>query len=283
MTQPTANVMPPAATSFSVAPDGVRLAVYEWGNPSGPELVLIHGFSQCHLCFAPQVRSRLAQDFRIVAFDMRGHGASDKPESPSAYQGSDVWAKDIAAVLDHAKLKRPVLAGWSMGGRIIRQYLMNFGDSRLAGINFVGSLVIENPDHRGSTVPRHAAGPSLGERLEATIAFLDACYGIKPSEADFRLALAYNMLLPEPVREAIRGWSTDPAETLAAMKKVKVPVLITQGRKDVVVLPGAAEAAAAVIPQARISWYDDCGHSPFCEDAPRFNAELEAFVRSSWR
>jgi pimeloyl-ACP methyl ester carboxylesterase len=226
------------------------------------------------------VRSALARDFRIVAFDFRGHGASDKPGDAAAYQGREVWAKDLAAVLDHARLQRPVVAGWSMGGRVTRQYLMNFGDARLAGINFVGSLVIEKPEYRGATAPRQAAGPSLGDQLETTIAFLDACYGIKPSEADFRLALAYNMLLPAPVRQAIGGWSTDPAETAAALKKVKVPVLITQGRKDVIVLPPAAEAAAAAIPHARISWYDNCGHSPFCEDAPRFNAELGAFVKS---
>jgi pimeloyl-ACP methyl ester carboxylesterase len=275
------NLLPPTTSSYATAPDGVRLAVHEWGNPSGPELLLIHGFAQCHLCFAPQVRSALLQDFRIVAFDFRGHGGSDKPGDAGAYQGSDVWAKDIAAVLDHAQLKRPVVAGWSMGGRVLRQYLMNFGDARLAGINFVGSLVIENPEHRGSTAPRQPAGPSLGDQLEATIAFLDACYGIKPSEADFRLALAYNMLLPATARQAVRGWATDPAETVAALTRVKVPVLVTQGRKDVVVLPAAAEATAAAIPHARLSWYDDCGHSPFCEDAPRFNAELAAFVKAA--
>ncbi len=83
------------------------------------------------------------------------------------------------------------------------------------------------------------------------------------------------------MRVAIRAWATDPAETVVAMKKVKVPVLVTQGRKDGVVLPQAAEATAAAIPHARISWYDDCGHSPYCEDAPRFNAELAAFVKAA--
>ena len=53
--------LPKAATSFATASDGVRLAVYEWGNPSGPELLLIHGFAQCHLCFLPQLRSPLAR------------------------------------------------------------------------------------------------------------------------------------------------------------------------------------------------------------------------------
>ncbi len=48
-------------------------------------------------------------------------------------------------------------------------------------------------------------------------------------------------------------------------------------------LPAAAEMTAAAIPGARISWYEDCGHSPFYEDAPRFNRELAAFVGSSVR
>ena len=48
------------------APDGTRLAVYEWGKPQGPEVVLVHGFAQCHLCFEPQIRA-LAGHCRVVA------------------------------------------------------------------------------------------------------------------------------------------------------------------------------------------------------------------------
>jgi non-heme chloroperoxidase len=272
------------------APDGVRLATHEWGNPAGPELVLVHGFAQCHLCFAPQVASDLARDFRIVAYDLRGHGGSDKPSDPRAYQGSAVWARDLAAVLKARKLKRPVLAGWSMGGRIIRQYLMNFGDADIAGINFVGSLVLEYPDCRGPGASRPAsstspaiASPSLTEQLDAAIAFIDACYEIKPDEHRFRIALAYNMLVTQPVRHAIGGWSTDPEETRAALKRVGVPVLVTHGRKDIVVLPAAAERTVAAISGAQLSWFDDCGHSPFQEDAARFNTELAAFVRQAAR
>jgi non-heme chloroperoxidase len=272
------------------APDGVRLAVHEWGNPAGPELVLVHGFAQCHLCFAPQVASDLARDFRIVAYDLRGHGSSDKPTEPGAYQGHEVWGTDLAAVLKAKGLKRPVLSGWSMGGRIIRQYLMNYGDAAIAGINFVGSLVLEYPDCRGpgaSIRPQASSSPppasSLAEQLDSAIAFIDACYEIKPDERQFRIALAYNMLVTTPVRQAIGGWSTDPEQTLVALKRVRVPVLVTHGRKDIVVLPAAAEKTAAAISGARLSWYEDCGHSPFQEDAPRFNTELAAFAKEAVR
>ncbi|WP_158931537.1 alpha/beta fold hydrolase [Acidisphaera sp. S103] len=268
---------------YVAAPDGVRLAVYECGNPAGLELLLIHGFAQSHLCFAPQLDSELARHFRIVAFDLRGHGASDKPADAAAYQGGSVWARDVAAVMAAKRLRRPVLAGWSMGGRIIRQYLMNFGDNGVAGLNFVGSLVVEDPRARGPAGgrPRPPASAPLGVQLEAAIAFLDGCYAIKPSEADFRVAVGYNMLVPFHVREAIGGWSTDPTETIAALAKVRVPTLITHGRQDAIVLPLAAEMAAQAIPGARVSWFDACGHAPFQEDAGRFNSELAAFVASA--
>jgi pimeloyl-ACP methyl ester carboxylesterase len=263
------------------APDGTRLAVYEWGNSAGPEVLLIHGFAQSHLCFEPQIRSMLADRCRLVAFDLRGHGASDQPADPAAYQGSRVWADDIAAVIAAKRLQRPVLVGWSMGGRVTRQYLMVHGDARLAGINFVASLVIEDPSCRGPGAPKPMPeGMSLGDEIDATIAFADGCYTKKPPEAEFRRVIAYNMRVPTSVRRAIGGWSTDPAQTTAALKAVRVPVLITQGRQDTLVLPAAADLSVAAMPHARVSWFDDCGHSPFSEDAQRFNDELLAFVQS---
>ena len=93
------------------APDGTRLAVYEWGKATGPEVVLVHGFAQCHLCFEPQIPA-LAAHCRVVAFDFRGHGASEQPADPAAYQGHRVWADDLAAVMAAKGLKRPVLVGW---------------------------------------------------------------------------------------------------------------------------------------------------------------------------
>jgi pimeloyl-ACP methyl ester carboxylesterase len=270
---------------YVAAPDGVRLAVYECGNPAGPELLLIHGFAQSHLCFAPQLNSELARDFRIVTLDLRGHGASDKPLDAAAYQSPTVWAKDVAVVIATKRFRRPVLVGWSMGGRIIRQYLMNFGDAGLAGINFVGSTVIEDPCVRGPVggSPRPPASAPIGVQLEAAIAFLDGCYAIKPSEADFRVAIGYNMLLPLQAREAIGGWTTAPADTLPALAKVRVPTLVTHGRQDAIVLPLAAEMTAQAIPGARLSWFDACGHAPFQEDAGRFNNELAAFMASTIR
>ena len=262
------------------APDGTRLAVYEGGNPARPAVLLVHGFAQSHLCFVPQFGSALAEHCRLIAYDLRGHGASEQPSDPAAYRGNRVWADDLAAVITAKRLQRPVLVGWSMGGRVIRQYLMVHGDARLAGLNFVASLVIEDSRCLGPGAPQPPPDDqTLAGEIDAAIAFLDGCFGKKPPEADFRRALAYNMKVPAAVRRAIAGWSTDATQTIDALRRVQVPTLITHGREDDVVLPAAADMSAAAIPHARQSWFEGCGHSPFYEDAPRFNAELLAFVR----
>jgi non-heme chloroperoxidase len=62
-----------------------------------------------------------------------------------------------------------------------------------------------------------------------------------------------------------------------------VPTMITHGRRDQLILPQAAEMTAAAIKGATVSYYDDCGHAPFYEDADRYNRELAAFVSRVWR
>ena len=276
----TAQRLTDGARSDVRAPDGTCLAVYEWGKPTGPEVVLVHGFAQCHLCFEPQIPA-LSGHCRVVAFDFRGHGASEQPADPAAYQGNRVWADDLAAVMAAKGLKRPVLVGWSMGGRVVRQYLINNGDEAIAGINFVASQVVEEPRFRGPGAPKPLPDQlTLAQEIDLAIDFLDGCFGKKPSEAAFRRALGYNVRVPAAVRRAIAGWSTPAPLTIEALRRVTVPVMVTHGRQDTVVLPAAAEMTAATIAHARLSWFDDCGHSPFVEDAPRFNDELLAFVRS---
>jgi len=275
MRQPEAG-----AVAVVTTPDGVRVAVHEWGDPDGPEVLLLHGVGQSHLCFARQWGSDLARSHRLVAYDVRGHGGSDKPLAAEHYSDGRRWADEVQAVMDARDLRRPVAVGWSLGGRILVQYLAHYGDGRLAGLNLVGSRLI--PDTRFSG-PGSLAVPTVdprdaGAHIAMAEAFLRACYHVPMEEADFARALAYNMLAPAEVRSAIRAWRADPAAAMAALRNVRVPTLLTHGRRDQVVLPAVTELAAATIPGAEVSWFEDCGHAPFWEDAPRFNRELAAFV-----
>jgi pimeloyl-ACP methyl ester carboxylesterase len=270
---------------FVATPDGPRVVVHEWGNPRGPEILLIHGVAQSHLCFERQVTSELARTHRIVTYDVRGHGGSDKPLGAEHYTDGKRWADEVQAVIDAKALRRPVLVGWSLGGRIAAQYLLHHGDRRLSGVNFVASRVIPDKRYSGpASLALPQADPrDLSSHIAMATLFLRACYHKQPAEADFARQLAYNMLAPIEVRSAIRAWPADLAATNAALAAVRVPVLITHGRQDAIVLPQVAEIAARMIPRARLSWYEDCGHSPFWEDTPRFNRELAAFVAEVWK
>ncbi|MDI3338999.1 MAG: alpha/beta hydrolase [Sphaerobacter sp.] len=150
---------------------GVRLHVEETGNPSGRPILFIHGFSQCRLAWDQQMRSDLADDFRLVAMDIRGHGLSDRPRD--GYDDPRRWADDVQAVIETLGLDRPVLSGWSYGGLIILDYVRYYGEERLGGIHLVGAISkIGTPEatapHTGRprrTAPRRpfvSAAPSSG-------------------------------------------------------------------------------------------------------------------------
>jgi len=120
---------------------GLRLHVREWGPADGPPILLIHGLSQSHLCWARQYESALAEEFRLVAYDLRGHGMSEAPLEPEHYTDGALWADDVAAIIDQLGLERPVLVGWSYGGFVICDYLRDHGQDRIAAIDFAGAVV----------------------------------------------------------------------------------------------------------------------------------------------
>ena len=116
---------------------GLRLHVREWGRPDGPPILFIHGWSQNHLCWAKQYESALADEFRLVAFDLRGHGMSEAPLEPEHYTEAGRWADDVAAIVEELRLDRPVLVGWSYGAFVICDYIRAYGQEGVAAINFV--------------------------------------------------------------------------------------------------------------------------------------------------
>src|SRR3954452_20768937 len=79
---------------------GLRPHVREWGRADGPPILFIHRWSQCHLAWSRQSESALADEFRLVAYDLRGHGMSEAPLAPEHYTDAGLWADDVAAIID---------------------------------------------------------------------------------------------------------------------------------------------------------------------------------------
>jgi len=267
----------PIATHEILGGGGLRLHAREWGNPDGPGILFIHGWSQSDLCWRKQVQGDLAGAFRIVTFDLRGHGLSEKPLGSEHYGDGQRWADDVAAVIDQTGLERPILVAWSYGGFVVSDYLRAYGEARIGGIDLVAAAVILKPptfDHFGPGLLENAQEmcvPDLVANIAATRRFLRACTSRPLGDEELTAALAWNMAAPPAVRGALIARALDGSAVLA---RVTVPVLVTHGNDDAIVLPSMSEHALSVRPAATPSWYDGVGHMPFWEASDRFDREL---------
>jgi non-heme chloroperoxidase len=262
---------------------GLRLHVREWGLADGPPILFIHGLSQSHLCWARQYDSQLANQFRLVAYDLRGHGMSQAPLEPEHYTDAQLWADDVAAIIDQLRLHRPVLVGWSYGGFIIGDYLRAHGQDRIAAIDLVGGLVTLGPAAFGTLI-----GPGFldhfadvtSEDLPANIRGMRGlvkAWPAKPYPSDeVETLLCSAMTVPARIRANLAAREIDSDDVL---RTLHTPLLVSHGRADTVVLPAMAEHILNICPVAEPAWYDGVGHTPHLEQAERFNRELAALTR----
>ena len=278
--QPSSAQTPKYKPISVKTPDGLTVSAQEWGNPNGPEILFIHGFSQSHMSWLRQVNSDLAKEFRIITYDLRGHGNSDKPEDKARYHDNKAWADEVQAVMDAAGLKRPVLVGWSYAGRVISDYVTYRGADKLAGINFVDASIKFIPEFVGDNLKNLPlmGSEDMATNITATREFVHGCFSKQPTAEDYEIMLAFNMMVPPKVRNGLGGRALDATEV---MSKLKIPVLVTHGAEDRNSKVGTAEYTAKTIPGAKLSVYPGIGHAPFYEDAPRFNTELANFVRGA--
>ena len=262
---------------------GLRLHVREWGKVDGPPILFIHGWSQNHLCWVKQYESALADEFRLVAYDLRGHGMSEAPLEPEHYTDDRLWADDLAAIVEELRLDRAVLVGWSYGSFVICDYVRAYGQDRIAAINFVEGAVKLGEAAFGTLIGPgfldhfvDATADDLPTNIRAMRSFVRACF-VKPvSDDDLETAVCWNVVVPAAIRANLAARELDCDDVLRALE---VPLLVTQGRADTVVLPAMAEHVLATCPTAEASWYDGVGHVPHLEEPERFNRELAALTR----
>jgi pimeloyl-ACP methyl ester carboxylesterase len=262
---------------------GLRLHVREWGKADGPPILFIHGWSQNHLCWARQYESALAGEFRLVACDLRGHGMSEAPLEPGHYTDGKLWAEDVAAIIEELGLGRPVLVGWSYGAFVICDYVRAYGQDRIAAIDFVEGVVKLGEAAFGTLIGPafvdHFVGATaddLPTNIATMRSFVRACV-VKPvPDDDMETAMCWNVVVPAAIRAHLAARELDYDDVLGALE---VPLLVTQGRSDTVVLPAMAEHVLATCPTANASWYQGTGHVPHLEEPERFNRELAELTR----
>jgi non-heme chloroperoxidase len=262
---------------------GLRLHVREWGKADGPPILFMHGFSQSHLSWAKQYQSALAEEFRLVAYDLRGHGMSEAPLEPEHYTDGQLWADDLAAIIAQLGLDRPVLVGWSYGSFVICDYVRAHGQERIAAVDFVAGAVKLGAAAFGTLI-----GPGFLDNFSDVTADdlptnirgmrgLVRAFSAEPLPPDdVETLLCSSMTVPTRIRANLAAREIDGDDVLRALA---VPLLVTQGRADTIVLPAMAEHILATCPTAEPSWYEGVAHTPHLEQPERFNRELAELTR----
>jgi non-heme chloroperoxidase len=263
-----------------VSAAGVRLGLRVEGMANSRPIVFVHGWAQSSSAWAPQFADpALTERFRLVAMDLRGHGASDVPAE--GYDEPRNWADDLSAVLDFAG-EGAIVVGWSYGGLVIADYLRVHGSGRLAGIVLTGAITEigrGRPGGRTGPVMRAALPAALSDDPQVAVPALvefSRDMAVKAVPGGFaQMLIGTSLAVPPSVRGALFRRDIGSEDVLAA---VDVPALVLHGTADPVVDPSAGEYAAGKIPGASTRWFEGVGHLPFVEAAPEFTTALRQFA-----
>ena len=272
--------------------DGVRVRWERFGDGS-PTVLLLPTWSIVHShCWKAQV-PYLARHFRVVTFDPRGNGRSDRPAGAAAYAEAE-FAADAIAVMEASGTADAVVVSWSRGAQ--RQLLLTAEHpKRVLGAAFIGPAVPLAP-----VVPERARYMMrFTERLETDEGWAkwNAHYWRRDYEGF--LEFFFGEVFPEPhstkqIEDAV-GWGleTDPEtladtvmgpwiasreETLELCDRIACPVLVIHGRQDTVRPPEIGRELAAAT-GGRFAELPGCGHAPHLRKPVLVNVLLREFVQ----
>lgn len=259
------------------------MSVTEVGPSNAPGVLFLHGIGQGQASFRPQFESNLARKYRMVAFDLRGHGASGKPWNEQDYTSPATWAGDVVRVMEATGLRRPVVVAWSYGSTVAADLIRVEGGRRIAGLVLVGALggFVAQPARSGPLSPVLAEANRLqrsarAEDNRAAARLVVPMLSFKSPAAEWvETATFLGGLVPAFAQQGLRKHAI-ANQDLAT--RLNMPVLIIYGAHDGSVPAEAVERLLRDVPTARASRFEDAGHSPFAEEPQRFNAELSEFI-----
>ena len=264
----------------------VRLYIEDSGGDGRP-VVLIHGWPLSAQAWEPQVEVLRAAGYRVVAYDRRGFGRSDKPESGYSY---DDLADDLQRVLEVCGLQDGTLVGFSMGGGEVARYVGRHGESRLHSVVFAAAVTpclmksADNPD--GPLTPekaqekREALERDRAAFFEQFTADFYAANGVqKVTEAERAKAL---VLCHQSSRQAALAcrdsFSTD--DFRGDLQKLTVPTLVIHGGADAIVpFEASGQRTHQAVPHSRLVLINGAPHGLNVSHAQAFNDALLSFLR----
>jgi len=270
--------------TFIDAKDGAQIHVKDMGQ--GHPVVLIHGWPLTGDMFEYQTVALLEAGYRVITYDRRGFGQSSHPAEGYNY---DVFADDLASVLEGLKVDKAHLVGFSMGGGEIARYLSRHGASRVSKAVLISSVVpyLLKDDSNDDGVDYSVFADMKSQVREDRFAFLQSFaktfYGVG--------------LVSKPVSQGVLDWSfvlgvmASPKATIDCidafgrtdfrpdLKAFSVPTLVIHGTSDKTVpIDPAGRAAASGIPGSKLIEYDGEPHGLFATAPERLNRDLIEFL-----
>lgn len=288
--------------------DGYTIYLREWKKLSGiqhnstdPALLMMPGFPHTSmLVWEKQVNSALANNYRIVTMEIRGHGDSSKPintvpdftipDAPGDY--GQPMSHDIYDAITLLSLNNTVLMSHSHSGTVLTDYLHNYGDSLLKGIVLTSSftkLDLTNPGV-GASVFTVAAqqligglfnlDDDLGDFYRTAFSFGDLSFHRNPGDNYKAKITATDLMMPPATRQAM--FLPPRFSDNAVLSTISVPSLIVHGNKDALILPQHAienyNLLKSGASRSKIRILEGVGHFAQTEDPVVYNKILKSFL-----
>ena len=243
-----------AEEAFFVS-DGEKIRYIEQGK--GDPLVLIHGFTASVEAnwVLPGIFPKLAESFRVIAIDNRGHGKSDKPHDPAEY--GDKMVQDVINLLDHLEIEKAHIAGYSMGGFITMRLLAKAPERFITAI--VGGAGWRRPGDRDPLMDRLAESLESGNGVGPLIEALNPVGAEAPSQEQIDMANQMILAQNDPLALAavIRGMAELGVEK-QALEANQVPTLAIVGSLDP--LKAGVDAMDGVLANLKVHVIDGADH-----------------------
>ena len=246
-----------------LARDGVN--IYYETHGEGPVILLTHGYSATAQMWAGQI-APLSRHYKLVLWDMRGHGQSDYPDDPAQYSEAATVA-DMAALLDQAGAKTAIVGGLSLGGYMSLAFNATHPE-RVRAL-----LIIDT----GPGFKKDEAREGWNQNARRTADRYEKD-GLGPlGSASAERATARHRDATGLAR-AGRGMLTQKtARVIESLPDIKVPSLVVVGEKDTPFLI-ASDYMAAKIPGAQKAVIPNAGHAANIDNPAAFNAAIDAFL-----
>jgi len=269
-----------------LANQAIALHVEDTGG-NGRPVILIHGWPLSGKAWEKQVPALQQAGFRVITYDRRGFGQSDKSAEHYDY---GALAGDVAAIIDDKGLTDVSLVGFSMGGGEVAKYIADYGEAKLHSVVFAAAVppyLMKTPDNPDGPLTKEKA-KEMEDGLKAdreaffdqfTKDFFSANGELKVSEADRQAAIA---LCRQSDQTAALGCmkafgATDFRDDL---KKVTVPTLVIHGDADgIVPFEGSGARTHKAIAGSELVVVPDAPHGLNVSHSNEFNERLVAFLK----